>query len=235
MYEIDLKLRNGLAFSAMSGRFPGVLIYRWCNSAVDYLEFYGKQAELDEVSRSLPEIAEALNTRIVRKKANGNRLSVMFSCRCSIENSTIRIIESKNCLWHAPVTYRGGEESIKAVSLDASDFESLYEELSRIGEVIVGRKARIEPDSLRDVYVIPLTNILGSLTDRQLKSLQEAIGRGYFSSPRRVSIGELSDSTGISKSTFQEHLSKAVNKMFYSMEPYINLMLEYRHGGRKET
>lgn len=235
MFEIDLKLRNKTAFTTISGIFPDVSIFRWCNSAVDYLEFYGKQVQLEKVDSELNNFADQLGSRVVHKSLNNDRLSVMFSCRCSVDNSTIRLVESRNCLWKAPVVYRDGYENIMITALKASEFESLYSELEERGDVEVQKKVNLEPDSLRDVYLIPVSAILGDLTDRQLLGLRSAIERGFFTSPRRVSIEELSILAGISKSTMQEHVNKALNKLINSMNPYVNLMLEFRNKHEMES
>lgn len=237
MYEVNLKTRNSMPFSELSKKFPGLLIYRWCNSAVDYLEFYGRQYEIDQIRAVLPEFVESLNTNIVSESHAKGRLSVMVSCRCSTHNSAIRILESKNCLWQAPVIYRGGYERINAVAFNESDLQELFESLSSIGEVSLERKTRLEPESLHDVYLIPISSLLGKMTEKQLGILREAIRKGYFSTPRKTSVEELAEGEGISESTMQEHMSKGINKLLSSMEPYINLMLEYRknlmeeHGG----
>lgn len=237
MFEIDLRIRNDLPFCILSDNFPEVTVYRWCNSGVDYLEFHGRDSELQEVERNMELIAKSLGTHLLQKSSGKNRLSAMFSCKCSKENSTIRIVESMNCLWHAPVTYRNGNERIRAISLDSEGFAGLYDWLEKIGEVEIERKAPIVPESLKDFYVIPISSVLGELTGKQLAVIRDAIGNGYFSSPRRITLEQLSSSNEISESTVQEHLSKGLNKIMRAMESYVNLMIEYRNStptGRRE-
>jgi hypothetical protein len=53
-----------------------------------------------------------------------------------------------------------------------------------------------------------LANIL---TDKQRQALKAAVSAGWFEIPRRVSLKELSELTGISKSTLGEHLEKATS------------------------
>jgi predicted DNA binding protein len=53
-----------------------------------------------------------------------------------------------------------------------------------------------------------LANIL---TDKQRQALKAAVSAGWFEIPRRISLKELSELTGISKSTLGEHLEKATS------------------------
>ena len=228
MNEIDLKLKNDMPFGALSGEFPDLLIYRWCNSAVDYLEFYGKERDLFDVSKRLGRFAKALNTHIVYESVSQNRLSVLFSCRCSIDNSAIRVIEAHNCLWQAPVAYQNGIERIKVISLSALDFGNLYRKLEQNGSVEIERKVEIDPDSLKDLYLIPVSSLFKEFSNIQLLALRSAMSHGYFRSPKKTDIAELARIEGKSKSTTQEHLNKAINKLASSMESYINLMIEFR-------
>ena len=53
-----------------------------------------------------------------------------------------------------------------------------------------------------------LANIL---TDKQRQALKSAVSAGWFEIPRKISLKELSELTGISKSTLGEHLEKATS------------------------
>ncbi len=230
MLEIDLRLKNDMPFTALSSSFPEVAIYRWCNSAVDYLEFHGRHEDLISIKESLPGISGKLGSHIVHLSLEKGRMSAMLACRCSIDNSTIRVIESRNGLWQAPVSYSGGYETVSVVAMDESDLASIFSDLTGIGEAEVLKKVEIRPESLRDVYMIPVSSLLGGMTGRQILTLRSALDRGYFSSPRKVMIENLAEDAGLSKSTMQEHLNKALNKLVKSMEPYLNLMIEFRKG-----
>lgn len=233
MIHFKLRLNNNMPFSELSAEFPGVELYRWCNSAVDYLEFHGDETDLGKVQKALPVVAEKLGSRIEHIAAGKRRLSVMLSCRCSIDNSAIRVIESHNCIWLAPVTYEEGNEKVDVIALDEHKFEPLYDHLKERGQVKILKKSELFPESLKDLYMIPVSSLLGGMTDLQLSYLRKSIEMGYFSSPRRIKIEELAEEEGISKSTMQEHIFKAANILMASMEPYLNLMIEFRSSDRK--
>lgn len=58
------------------------------------------------------------------------------------------------------------------------------------------------------------TTVLSSLTDRQKEIIIAAQKHGYYKTPRKITLEELSKKLGISKSTAVEHLQKAENQIF---------------------
>lgn len=228
MEEIQLKMENDLPFCKVSQQFPDATILRWCNSAVDYLEFYGDESTLDDISREFPKVVEYLNSSVLFESRKDNRLSVMIVCRCTRQNSTIRMTESDSCLWQAPVQYSNGEERLNVVALEPSNFQTLFDELNSVGKVVVEKKHPVDPASLRDIYTLSLSQLLGSLTRKQMSSLLNAISAGYFSIPRKVEIQDLASFSRTSKSTMQEHISKATMKVLNALEPYLRLYLGTR-------
>jgi predicted DNA binding protein len=223
MEEVELLLENEYPFCALSKTHPDITFYRWCNSAVDYIEFYGSSLALDKLEDDLPDVGKVLGTTISYKARDGKRLSVMFSCRCTLRNSTIRMVESDNCMWEAPVSYEGGKESLKLFSLKGEYFNKLYGHLSAIGQVDIVKKKTVVPESLRETYTISISSLFGDMTDLQLSDLEIALQHGYFSIPRKTEISKLAKMKGVSKSTMQEHINKAKSKLMNAIEPYVRL------------
>ncbi|MDC3047883.1 helix-turn-helix domain-containing protein, partial [Euryarchaeota archaeon] len=52
-------------------------------------------------------------------------------------------------------------------------------------------------------------NLADVLTEKQLEIAVLAVNSGYYNQPREISKKELSEITGIPRSTLQEHLAKA--------------------------
>ncbi len=224
MIELELKLENDLPFAAFSRKYPELKIFRWCSSHVDYLEIYGKHEVLTEVKNSLEAFSLSLGSNVVHSSLYNDRLTAMLTCRCSVGNSTIRMVESRNFLWEAPASYSQGVETVKIVAFDEEWLESLYSDLNRIGTVKVEKKRKILPESLKDVYTISLSDLTGKLTSKQTIYLRDAISMGFFATPKRIMVEELARIHGVSKSTMQEHINKARNKLMIALEPYLNLI-----------
>ncbi|MCL4326826.1 MAG: helix-turn-helix domain-containing protein [Candidatus Thermoplasmatota archaeon] len=227
MEEITLKLHHDLPFNNVSKMFPEATIYRWCNSYVDYIEIHSDDAEMDRIIEALPAFIEEIHSETVYISRQKGRASVIIKCRCNINNSTIRMTESESCLWRAPVKYKSGEEEITVISPVQENFRSLYDKLSKIGEVEISRKFQVLPEDLRDNWTVSIMELFSEMTDIQTKYILEAISAGYFDTPRRVSLEELAKRNGISQSTMQEHINKARNRIIYSVEPYLRMYLEY--------
>jgi len=235
MEEVELLLENEYPFCALSKKYPDITFYRWCNSAVDYIEFYGNKPALDKLENDLPDVVKTLGTEISYKARSDKRLSVMFSCRCTLNNSTIRMVESDNCMWEAPVNYEGGKEFLKLFSLKGEYFTKLYDDLSGIGRVEIVKKKTIFPESLRETYTISISTLFGDMTDLQLEYLEIALQYGYFSIPRKTDISKLAKMEGVSKSTMQEHINKARAKIIKAIEPYLRLYATTKKSAASEA
>ena len=224
MEEIVLKLGHELPFNNVSRLFPETRIYRWCNSQVDYLEFESPDpAELEKIRLRLAEFAGHLHTSIIFSSTNGTVMTTMVTCRCSNANSTVRMTESADCLWKAPVTYSGGYETLTVISPGNQNFRNLYSSLKNIGSVDIVRKTRLLPNALRDSYTISLSDLFGNMTQKQAGNLATAAAAGYFDIPKGVTLESLAGREKISQSTLQEHVSKAESKLMQAVTPYIRL------------
>ncbi len=223
MDEVAFSLRNNYPFCSVSEKFPEVTFYRWCNSSLDYLEFYGKNGDIDRVQTFIPEIVNMLNSKAVYQSRNGSRLTIMFTCKCSIDNSTIRIAESNNCLWQAPVEYKNGRESINVITLKDQYLKSLYEDFAKIGETEIVKKNSFTPDSLRDTYTISISSLFKGVTKKQMEYFTEALYLGYYSIPKKTTLKDLANRNNLSESTMEEHLNKAKTKILFSLKPYLSM------------
>ncbi|MEM0127395.1 MAG: helix-turn-helix domain-containing protein [Thermoplasmatales archaeon] len=234
MERLEFVSENSLPFCSLSRRYPDLKFFRWCNSAVDYLEFYGNTGSIEALDEALPDIEKSLGSKIVFKRINHGSLVVMFSCRCTVENSTISMAEESGCIWEAPLSYYQGKEQINVFSLTTSSSEKFYSLLQSIGKVSISRKKVFTTGMFRDSFLIRLSDLFGKMTELQLKSLQQSIRMGYFSVPRKGKLSDISRALGSSKSTLQEHLEKAKNKLMESIEPYLDLYMYTLEGKEKD-
>ncbi len=225
MEEVELRLVNSTPFCQLSAEFPQITMFRWCSSVIDYVEVYGDNHIVKRATERLKEITESIDSQIVTSDRMENHVSAGISCRCNTVNSSIRLAESMNLLWEAPAVYANGEEKLRLISFSGVDLDAFFQEVSRSGKATIERKKRIDPDSLRDVYSISLKDLFGELSGKQALYLREAVSMGMFSSPRRTMVEELARIHGLSKSTMQEHLNKARNKLIQAVEPYLTLYL----------
>lgn len=223
MYKITLGLRHTLPFNNLSLRFPGAVVYRWCNTTVDYLEIDCGARGCGEVAAWLAEYASREGLRLTYEYSSPTRISVVMNCNCSPANSTLRMAEECGCLWRAPVTYFGGEETFELIVFDYKKFEELFEKYEELGEAKIKRKVHSLVGAINDLFTLNLNSVFSSLTKKQIRVLEEAIARGYYGAPKKTTIRELAAALGLSEATTQEHLSRAEAKIMGAIAPYLKL------------
>lgn len=227
MEEIKLKLRHNLPFNDISREFPSAKIFRWCNSYVDYLEFAERGLDKDGIKKEVEKFAEGIGSKIVFSSEKKDYLTIMIVCKCSYSNSTLRMAESMDCIVEAPVVYENNYEYLKIISVRYSYFRKLYNKLSSFSEIEILNKSVINFQDLRNTWTISLSEIFNNLSQKQINIASDAVSKGYFDIPKKISIEELAEANSISKSTMQEHLSKAESKIFRSIESYLRLYETY--------
>lgn len=114
-----------------------------------------------------------------------------------------------NVLW--PAIWRDGLERYTVVAPTRERLDALLRDLSRLGETRVERISEITPPQLS--VSVPIADLTGGLTARQLQALQLAITNGYYATPRRTSTVAMATHVGVSRSTFEEHLRKAEQRV----------------------
>lgn len=122
----------------------------------------------------------------------GGVIMTIFAYGCSI-------------LW--PAINKDGVERYTVVAPSRERLQALISRLGDIGEVTLEKVAEVSADMLS--VSVHLGDITTGLTERQLTALNLAIKNGYYDSPRRTSTEALASASGLSRSTFQEHLRKA--------------------------
>ncbi|MHB1439551.1 MAG: helix-turn-helix domain-containing protein [Cuniculiplasma sp.] len=225
MQEIVLEIDNTFPFNIISKDFKELKFYRWCNSSIDYLEFYGENEKLDKLDSKLDKVEKKLGTKTIYKSRQPSKMTLMLSCSCSIHNSSIRVAESLNCLWKGPVMYANGVETLTLIVVEGHDLMDVISVFKKNGNVSLIKSIQMMPDSLRSTYTLSISSLFNQLTEKQAHMLKIAIESGYFKIPKNTHISHLAKRGGLSVSTAQEHLNKAKSKLMKNMEPYINLYL----------
>jgi len=65
--------------------------------------------------------------------------------------------------------------------------------------------------------------LFSDLTEKQMDALLTAYSHGYYRLPRKSDIQTIASRKRVPRTTFQEHLKKAENKLVVSLVPYIQL------------
>lgn len=120
------------------------------------------------------------------------------------------------------------EEGKECFDLLLEDHESLSEATTLLGEFGETTVKRLSQDYSR--RVIPSEaewqELLDSIPRRQRELLNIAYERDYFEIPRGVTLEEIADEMGITKTTASNHMRKAQREVFHFLLPYINLAMD---------
>jgi O-6-methylguanine DNA methyltransferase len=92
------------------------------------------------------------------------------------------------------------------------------------GAAIVAKRAVSEAEVARRLRA--LSGPWPDLRPRQAEALLAALRMGYYDEPRRCTTGEVAQSMGIARSTFEEHLKRAESRLLRSVAPLVRLRLE---------
>lgn len=226
MYELELRLDHDLPFTPLSKAFPTEKIERWCNLLVDILEIEcSDQKTVDKVERELRKLTKALSAKLVRVHRYTERsLEAVVGCRCSINNSSIALMESANCIPIMPVSYSEGLEHCKLFAFTKHDLDSAMKKLSGVSrELTIESKSILPKHSARSALTISFDDFFRTLTQKQFSAFASAIEMGYYNIPKKVTMAEIASKQGVPRSTFEEHLRKAEIKMLQSLKPYTRL------------
>lgn len=124
-----------------------------------------------------------------------------------------------------PTKLEDGCEYFNLLLGDRSELSNAIELLSEFGSVSV---ERITQDIQREITPsrAEWQELLSSIPTRQREFLNTAVEMGYFEIPRAVTLEELAEEMGITKTTASTHLRKVERKLITFLLPYINLAVD---------
>ncbi len=235
MNRTQLRLDHTMPFNNLSKMFPDVSILRWCNLQVDILEVSAQRdGEIDQIKKSLKKMLGKLSAKLIHMSSYSERsLEVVIKCKCALNNSSIAIIESSNCIPVMPVTYKGGYEFCETLAFSTKDLNKALANLSKFGDVQIQSQGSLLRPNARSSMTISVDDFFGTLTQKQLDALVQSIEMGYYNYPKTRTIAEIASIQRVPASTFEEHLRKAEIKMMRAISPYAKMARSLTAGERK--
>ncbi len=221
LYQASFRIRHECPYRELSERYPDMTIREWYLHDCQVLEISTAAAPPEQ----LLEDVDALGTVLHRSEDERGVHVVMQSCLCALEGSIIQRFEEYNCLYQPPTVHRQGWEHYSVIAFDEADIRALHDELTTDRDIEVLAKTGLEEAQIPHGLVAPVDQLAEGLTDRQLAAIRHALDRGYYESPRRTSISELAEDTDVARSTFEEHLRKAENKLMGNVGHFLRLLL----------
>lgn len=102
-------------------------------------------------------------------------------------------------------TVSGRQREYHVLVFRRQDLKAIIGDLESFGTVTLGTLTEFEERSESQV------------TDRQREVVREALSRGYYDWPRKITNEQLAEELGISRATLHEHLRKAERTLLSSM------------------
>ncbi|WP_247009604.1 helix-turn-helix domain-containing protein [Halorientalis litorea] len=220
LYEASIRVEHECPYREISERHPDLTIREWPLSDCQVLEITSETTPTDEL---LDEISR-LGTILHESKGEDGYHVVTQSCLCSLEESIIDRFEEHNCLYQSPTIYRQGWEHYTVVAFDGDDIRELLGDLRSDREIELLSKTSISETQIPHSMLAPASQLFENLTDRQLAALQLALERGYYEQPRKTSLRDLTEQTAVARSTYEEHLRKAENKLLTNAGQFLRLV-----------
>jgi predicted DNA binding protein len=220
LYEASFRLKHECPYRKISERYPDLTIREWYLSDCQVLEISSAEAPSDGLLEEIDEIGTVLHESI-----DDSGLHVVTqSCLCSLEGSILERFEEHNCLYQPPTIHRQGWEHYTVIAFDEDDVRELFQDLEGDRDIELLSKTAITEQAVPHSMLAPVDRLFENITDRQLAALQLALENGYYEQPRQTSLRELASQTSVARSTFEEHLRKAENKLLTNAGTYLRLV-----------
>ncbi|WP_340101832.1 helix-turn-helix domain-containing protein [Salinibaculum salinum] len=220
LYEASFRVKHECPYREISERYPDLTIREWYLSDCQVIELTSPEAPTDALLEQIDQLG-----KILHESVDESGLHVVTqSCLCSLEDSIIERFEEYNCLYQPPTIHRQGWEHYTVIAFDESDVRALLQDLEADRDIEVLSKTAITEQHIPHSMLAPVDQLFEDVTDRQLAALRLALERGYYEQPRKTSLRELAEQTAVARSTYEEHLRKAENKLLTNAGQFLRLV-----------
>ncbi|WP_336326350.1 helix-turn-helix domain-containing protein [Halovenus sp. HT40] len=220
LHEASLRVKHECPYREISERHPDLTIREWPLSDCQVLEITSEETPTDQLLDDIDRLGTVLHESV---DDSGYHV-VTQSCLCSLDDSIIDRFEEHNCLYQSPTIYRQGWEHYTVIAFDESDVRALLADLRADRDIELLSKTAITDQQIPHSMLTPVDQLFDGLTDRQLAALQLALENGYYEQPRDSSLREIAGRTSVAKSTYEEHLRKAENKLLTNAGQFLRLV-----------
>lgn len=221
LHQASFRLRHECPYRDLSEGYPDLTIREWYLSDCQVLEISSEEAPSEELLEDVDSLGTVLHKTVDDSGVN----VVMQACKCDLENSIVETFEAHNCLYQPPTVHRQGWEHYTVIAFDEADIRAIYEELEADRDVEVLAKTGLEERQIPHTMLAPVDQLFDGVTDRQLAALHVALDNGYYEQPRQASVDELAAGTSVARSTYEEHLRKAENKLVKNAGQFVRLLV----------
>jgi predicted DNA binding protein len=222
LFQVTLKVAFDSFLINLSRRFPSAKIFIWCNREHDVLEVIVKNSEdyplVMEQIRAYPIMG------VLEEVSDDNRIYInVHECHCMNQDTIVRHIGELDILNIFPNMIEKGWVYHRLIVFKHEDFEELLRRFDNWGWIYkILRKVPFD-GFIASSLTLTADALFSSLTEKQIDALLTAHRNGYYMLPRRADVQAIAAKQRVPRTTFQEHLKKAENKLLVALVPYIQL------------
>jgi predicted DNA binding protein len=217
--EVQVKARIGNEIDILTGKYPSLKIWTWCNFQNDIHEIVSD--DQDELKAALEEFKDFYHILEEAEISNSVRL-ITQKCICSKETTLHDNIQELEILNLMPVYSVGGENYYRFIAFKHEAFAELLKRGEEHGFQLEVLEMMPFNGMVSD-NLIPLNSMIANLTEKQIEAVVAAYNNGYYQTPRSVKVQNIADRIKVPRTTLQEHLNKAENKLISALVPQIIL------------
>jgi len=220
LYQTSFRVKHECPYREISEHYPDLTIREWYLSDCQVIELTSPASPTEDLLDRI----DRLGTVLHRSVDESGLHVVTQSCLCSLEDSIVERFEEYNCLYQPPTIHRQGWEHYTAIAFDERDVRALLRDLEADRDVEVLSKTAITEQQIPHSMLAPVDQLFENVTERQMAALRLALERGYYEQPRKTSLRELAAQTSVARSTYEEHLRKAENKLLTNAGQFLRLV-----------
>ena len=225
LFEVALKVTFNAFFTELTRRFPSAKVFIWCNRENDVIEVIVRNPE--DYPLVMEEIRALNISEIVEESSDNRRLClIVHKCHCMLQDTIVRHIGKLDILNIFPNLIENGWVYHRLMVFRHEDLEELLRRLEKWGWVYkILRKVPFD-GFIASSLTLTADALFSGLTEKQIDAMLTAYRHGYYNLPRDTDVQTIAAKEKVPRTTFQEHLKKAENKVVAALVPYIKL---YNH------
>jgi len=223
LFEVALKVAIPKSFYAdITRRFPSMSIFIWCNRENDVVEVIVRNPE------NYPLVMDEFRTHpwmgVIEEVSDNRRLYLNVSeCHCMKQDTIVRHIGELDILNIFPNVIENGWTYHRLMVFRHKDLEELLRRFDNWGWVYkILRKTPFD-GFIASSLTLTTDALFSGITERQMEALLTAHRHGYYNLPRDADVQAIAAKEKVSRTTFQEHLKKAENKLVAALVPHMKL------------
>lgn len=224
LFDVALKMTNVRtpSFLDLTRRFQSASIFIWCNRENDVIEIVVRNPE--EYPLVVEEIQAIHIDDVIEEITDEQRLYLnVNSCHCMKQNTIVRHIGKLNILNIFPNMIENGWSYHRLIVFRHKDLEELLKRLEKFGwHYKILRKTPFD-GFVSSSLTMSADALFSGLTEKQMEAILSAHRYGYYNLPRVADVKSIAARKKVARTTFQEHLMKAENKLVSALIPNIKL------------